>query len=103
RSDFPLLLGALEVEPRDERARRNGLSADLQLVFPAGNLFPHALVRVERVAALIDVAELHRLAEPQRSAVGLLLSRDHPEQRRLARTVGADDADDAAARQRERE
>ena len=56
---------------------------------------------IERVAALIDVADLHRLAEPQRAAVGLLLPGDHPEQRRLAGAVRADHADDAAARQRE--
>ena len=37
----------------------------------------------------------------QRPAVGLLLPGDHPEQRRLAGAVGTDDADDAAARQRE--
>ena len=59
------------------------------------------LVGVERVARLIDVADLHGLAEPQRAAVGLLLPGDHPEQRRLAGAVRADDADDAAARQRE--
>ncbi len=59
------------------------------------------LVRVERVAALIDVADLHGLADLQRAAVRLLLSRDHPEQRRLAGAVRPDDADDAAARQRE--
>ena len=56
---------------------------------------------VERVARLIDVADLHGLAEPQRAAVGLLLPGDHPEQRRLAGAVRADHADDAAARQRE--
>ena len=56
---------------------------------------------VERVAALVDVADLHGLAEPERAGVRLLLSRDHPEQRRLAGAVRPDDADDAAARQRE--
>ena len=35
--------------------------------------------------------------------VGLLLAGDHPEQRRLAGAVGADHADDPAARQRERQ
>ena len=56
---------------------------------------------VQRVARLVDVGELDRLAEAQRAAVGLLLAGDHAEQRRLAGAVGADDADDAAARQRE--
>ena len=56
---------------------------------------------VERVARLVDVGELDRLAELERAAVGRLLAGDHPEQRRLAGAVGADHADDrrrAAAR-----
>ena len=61
------------------------------------------LLGVQRVAALIDVAELHRLAEAQRAGVRLLLARDHPEQRGLAGAVRADHADDAAGRQREDE
>src|SRR6266545_2982635 len=44
---------------------------------------------------------MHRLAHAERALVGLLLSRDHAEERGLARAVGADDADDAAARQAE--
>ena len=39
----------------------------------------------------------------ERARVGLLLADDHPEQRRLAGAVGADHADDARRRQRERE
>src|SRR5206468_7888306 len=54
-----------------------------------------------RLAALIDLANLDRLADFQRPAVRLLLTRDHPEERRLSGAVGADDADNAAARQRE--
>ena len=59
------------------------------------------LFALERVAALIDVPDLDRLADPQRARVRLFLSDDHPEQRRLAGAVRADHADDAAARQRE--
>ena len=92
---------ALEVEPRHVGARRDLALAELDLVGAAGDLVEHGLVRVERVAALIDVADLHRLADPQRAGVRLLHPGDHPEQRRLAGAVRADDADDAAARQRE--
>ena len=70
---------------------------------PAGDLLPDGLVGVERVARLVDVGHLHGLADAQRARVGLLLAGDHPEERRLARAVGADDADDAAGRQREAE
>src|SRR5262249_50104460 len=66
----------------------------------AGDLLEDRLVRIE-LAALIDVADLHRVAEPERPGVRLFLSRNHPEERRLSRAVRSDDADDAAARQRE--
>src|SRR6266542_5211475 len=39
---------------------------------------------------------MYRLPHAQRALVGLLLSRDHPEQRGLARAVGPDHTDDAA-------
>jgi hypothetical protein len=38
-----------------------------------------------------------------RAGIGLLLAGDHPEQRRLAGAVRADDADNAARRQLERQ
>src|ERR1700729_4192562 len=46
---------------------------------------------------------MHRVADAQAARVRLLLTRQHTEQRRLARAVGADDADDAAGRQLELE
>src|SRR5262249_34983452 len=55
------------------------------------------------VTALVDVGELHAVAEPQRPAVGRVLTDDHAEERRLAGAIRADDADDAAARQLEGE
>ena len=58
---------------------------------------------IERVAALVDIAELHRLADADRAVIGLFLAGDHLEQRRLAGAVRADDADDAAGRQLERQ
>ena len=57
------------------------------------------LVAVEGVAVLIDVGRHDGLADAQLAGVGLLLADDHAEERRLAGAVGADDADDAAARQ----
>ena len=61
------------------------------------------LFGIERVAALVDIAELHRLADADRAGVGLFLAGDHAEQRRLAGAVRPDDADDAAGRQLERQ
>ena len=57
----------------------------------------------EVVAALVDIAEMHGVAERDRAGVRLLLAGDHAEQRRLADAVRADDADDAARRQLEGE
>ena len=55
------------------------------------------------VARLVDIAELHRLADLDRARVRLVLPGDHAEQRGLAGAVRADDADDAAGRQLEGE
>ena len=55
------------------------------------------------VARLVDIAEMHRLADLDGAAVGLFLPGDHAEQRGLAGAVRADDADDAAWRQLEGE
>src|SRR5437867_371902 len=101
RANLALLPRALEIEPRHVRARRHFLPAELDLVVPARDLFPDGLGGRERFAALIDVADLHGLPEPQRAGIRLLLPGHHPEQRRLAGAVRSDDADDAAARQRE--
>src|SRR5690242_20357104 len=101
RSDLPLLRAPFEVEPRDVSARCDLLFTELDLVVAAGDFLPDGLVAVERIAALIDVAHRHRLADLQRAAIRLLRAGDHPEQRRLSRAVGPDDADDAASRQRE--
>ena len=100
-ADLALLIAALEVEPRHVRARRDLPLAELDFVVAAGDLVPDALVGSERVARLIDIRDLDGLAEPEGPAVGLLLSRNHPEERRLAGAVGPDDADDTTARQRE--
>ena len=102
-ADLLLLVGAVEVERRDVLPAVDLLAAHEQEVLPAGDLLVDGLRRVERVAALVDVGELHRRADRDRARVDRLLSREHPEQRRLAGAVGADDADDAGRRQCERQ
>src|SRR5262249_9185994 len=98
-----LLVAALEVEAGDVAAALHLALAELDLVEAAGDLLPHALVGIKRVARLVDIAEFHRRADTQGPAVGLLLSRDHAEERGLAGAVRANDADDAAGRKLERE
>ena len=53
---------------------------------------------VEECMAFSEVRRRHGFADAQHAGVGLFLADDHAEQRRLAGAVGADDADDAAAR-----
>src|SRR6185437_5666111 len=103
RADLLLLVGALEVEGAAIGARVDLALAELELVETAGNLLPDGRVAVEGVARLVDIAELHGLADLDGAGIGLVLAGDHAEQRGLAGAVRADHADDAARRQLEGE
>ena len=98
-ADVLLLVAALEVERADigagaaSRACRAGSCPGPPEISSQTFFFG-----VERVAALVDIAEEHGLADPDRAGVGLFLAGDQAEQRRLARAVRTDDADDAARR-----
>src|SRR6185503_4866925 len=101
--DALLLVGALEVEPRDVLARIDLALAELDRVVAARDLLPDVVRRVEVGPRLVDVGELDGLADAEGPVVGLRLAGDHPKQRRLAGAVRADDADDAGGGQREGE
>ena len=60
-------------------------------------------MRVEALATLVDVGDLDGVTDLHLAAVGLLEADDRLEEGRLADAVGADDADDAVARQGERQ
>src|SRR5690606_36725501 len=62
---------------------------------------PQRLVRVDALAGLVDVGDLHRLADLELTAVERLQPDDRLEERGLADAVRADDTDDAVGRQRE--
>ncbi|ELP47394.1 30S ribosomal protein S5 [Mycobacterium avium subsp. paratuberculosis S5] len=96
-----LLIRPLEPERRHVGARRHFVLADLDVVQPVRDDLPHRLFRVDPGAGLVDVAELDRFADLDGAAVGLFQPDDGLEQRGLADPVGADDADDAVARQGE--
>ncbi|CAJ7141519.1 Uncharacterised protein [Burkholderia pseudomallei] len=97
-ADDLLLVAALEVEAADVRARRRLVPADRQHVGAARDFLEHRLRAVERIAALVDVRELHRRPQHDFARVRLFLAGQHLEQRRLAGAVRADDADDRAGR-----
>src|SRR5579883_3168285 len=101
-ADLLLLVGSAEVERGAVGAAVHLAIAELDDVEAARQLLPHRLVGIERLAALVDVAELHRRADREGTRIGFLLAGDHLEQRRLARAVWTDHADDAARRQLER-
>jgi len=63
----------------------------------------YGLAAVERIARLVDIAEMHALADGDGALVRRLLLGDHPEQRGLAGAVRPNHADDAAGRQLEGE
>src|SRR5690606_3544270 len=101
-ADLLLLVRAAEVEPRAVGARVDRHAApELDLVEPARDLLPDRLLRVERVAGLVDVGDLDRLPDLERARVRLLLPGDQAEERRLPRAVRSDHADDPAAREPE--
>src|SRR6516164_5624806 len=101
-TDDLLLIRPLEVEAAEVRARRHLEAADGQDVLPAGDCLPGGLVVRQRLARLIDDGELDCVTDRDLAAVRLLLAGDHPKERRLPRTVGADDADNRARRDLER-
>src|SRR6202048_4069660 len=101
RADLLLLIGALEIERRAIAARIDLALAQNNEFVAAGDFLPHALLAVETVARLVDIAEMHALADRDGALVRRLLLGDHPEQRGLAGAVRADHADDAAGRQLE--
>ncbi len=102
RSHFFLLVRPGKVEARHIRARIDLPAADRDDVLAVGNHLPDVFLRIQRVAALIDVGQFDGLADADGSRVGAFLTGDHTKQRGFARAVGADDTDNAAGRQGKR-
>ena len=77
------------------------------MLAPAGDLDPlgaradgvgEGLLRIERLAHLVEVGDLHVGAQAHAARVGRELAEDQLEQRGLAGAVRADQADAVAAR-----
>ena len=100
-ADLLLLVAALEVEGAGVGARIDLALAEIEHVVAAGDFLPHRLVGVERIAALVDIAEMDAVADADGAAIRLLLAGQHAKQRRLAGAVRADHPDNAAGRQGE--
>src|SRR5450830_59044 len=106
--DELLLVGALEVVHGAEGAARHLAFAEHHDFLAGGELVVDRLFRVGPFAVLVHVARDDGFADLQLAAVGLDVmdasasrfggAHDHLEERRLARAVRADDADDSALR-----
>ena len=120
RADADLqLLAEEEGWVRREKSGRDGRSVTVSLtpeghavierdlpgldeqVLAAGNLFPDRLVGVERITALVDIGELHTVADPEGTLVWLFLAGDHAEERRLAGAVWPDERGEVTALDRD--
>src|SRR5271168_3516999 len=88
-----LLVAALKRESASIGARIDLGLAELDDIGATGNLLPHGLVGIERVAALVYIADLHRGADLQRTRIRHFLAGEHAKQRGLAGAIGADHTD----------
>ena len=101
-TDLLLLVAAPEAEARHVCTGVQLAVADDDPLHPSGDLVEDRRIRVQRIAGLLDLGELHRRADRQSPGVRLVLADDHAEQRRLAGAVGPDHPDDAARGEEER-
>ena len=96
-----LLVGTREVEAGHVGAGVDLAVAQRDEVAVLRDDLVDRLLGVNRLVLLVYVGQLDRRPDAEGSRRGLLEPHNHPEEGRLARTVGADDADDAGGRQRE--
>src|SRR5215472_9030643 len=96
-----LLVRSAEIEQCAIGAARHLAAAEVDLVPAVRDFLPHRVGRNQGVAALVDITEPDRLADPEGPFVRDLLAGDHAEEGRLAGPVRADNPDDAAGRQAE--
>src|SRR5215475_6366447 len=76
RADLLLLVGALEVEVGAIGTRIHLALAEQDNVLPARNFLPDVLLAIERIAGLVDIAEMDRLADLDRALVRFFLPDD---------------------------
>src|SRR5688572_18378574 len=93
-ADSFLLVGSLEVELRDVRPRGNAAIAEIEKLQFVGDFLPNGFLVAKGVAALVDVAHNDAVADLEGAGVGLFLSEQDLDHRRLAGAVGSNDADD---------
>ena len=93
-----LLVGTLEAEGRHVGAGRHFHAGHLDEVESVGHGLPQVLVRVKAGTVLVDVADLHGVADLERTGGQRLQADDGLEQGGLACAVGTDQGNDLAVR-----
>ena len=96
-----LLIRALEAERGNVRTRRHFNVANLDVVQTVRDDLPEALLRVDVRAVLVNVRDLHGLADLQLAAVQGLQANDGLEQGGLTHTVRTDHTNNAVTGQGE--
>ena len=96
RTHFLLLVGAAEIEAAHIGPRIELAVAKLNDLGPAADFFPHRLVRVERGAALVDIAQGDGFANLKFAFIGRFLANNHAKQRSLASAVWPNDTNNPA-------
>src|SRR5271169_3953327 len=94
-SDLFLLIGSREIKPGNISARVNGAASKLDSIPALRDSLPDALFGIKRLPALLNVSQLHRVTQSDRSRVRLFLARYHSEQGSLSGAVWPDHPDDA--------
>src|SRR3546814_8584510 len=74
-ADLLLLIATLEIEGPHIGAGLEFMLADGHEIMAAGNFLPDIMVGIQMIAALIDIAELHRIADFDGAAIGRFLAR----------------------------
>ena len=96
-----LLIGPGEIEAGHIGARIYLPLAELNGIISAGNDLPDGLVRIEDIAALIDVCQLYGFSDLEGARIRLFLPGDHPEKGGLSCSVRSDNPYDSARREGE--
>src|SRR5215213_4791824 len=99
--DALLLVGTRKIKTRNISPRIHLALAELNNVQAVRDFIENSFVSVQRIARLVNVAELDGFADFESSRVCRVLSGNQTEKRRFARAVRTDNADDSAARQAE--
>jgi hypothetical protein len=74
-ADLFLLIRALEVEGPGIDAAVHLHIAQMDHLGPARDFFPDVLVGVQRIARLVDIGQVHRVAQGDRALIGRLAAR----------------------------